>query len=157
FDEHTHESDPEFFTIVLPTAALGPLGGLLNLNPAVQAAGDNIGLNSFAINTNYYGESKSFAAYGQSSYRPHFFDDKFEFTAGLRYSFDQKYIQIRDFPLGQPPGSPQFTGYANFENGAKNFHNLSWMLSASYQFTDDIMGYAKVSNAYKSGGFSPRS
>jgi outer membrane protein OmpA-like peptidoglycan-associated protein len=41
-------------------------------------------------------------------------------------------------------------------DGAKNFHNLSWLLLGKYQFTDDIMGYVSIANAYKSGGFSAR-
>jgi iron complex outermembrane recepter protein len=156
FDEHVHENDPEFFTIVEPTSVFGPLAPLLNANPAVKAAGDNIGLNSFSTSTSYYGESKSFASYGNVAYRPDYFDDKFEFAAGLRYSFDQKTIRIRDYPLGQPPGSSAFDGYSVFQNGAENFHAINYSVSASYQFTPDVMGYVKTANAYKAGGFSPR-
>jgi len=162
FDEKVHEDDPEFFTIVTPyqylgafTPAFGFLPGAIAASPAAQAllakSGGLIGVNDFSLDQNYFGEAKSFAAYGQNSYRPHFLDDKFEFTAGLRYSFDQKSIKIRDYVLGAPNSS------RNFQNGAKNFHNLSWLLSMSYQFTPDIMGYWKIANAYKSGGFSPRS
>jgi iron complex outermembrane receptor protein len=162
FDEHVHEDDPEFFTIVEPTSVFGPLTPLLNANPAVQAAGDNIGLNNYSTSTNYYGESKSFATYGNVAYRPDYFDDKFEFAAGLRYSFDQKTIRIRDYPLGAPPGTAAFNndgyigGYSVFQNGAENFHAINYSVSASYQFTPDVMGYVKTANAYKAGGFSPR-
>ena len=161
FDEHVHENDPEFFTITFPTS--GPnspfpvaVQPILSAIPAVQNAGGYIGTNDFSTVQNYYGEAKSFASYGNVSYRPDYFDDKFEFSAGLRYSFDQKYVQIRNYGLGTPPGSPGFTGYSVLQNGAHNFHAINYSISASYQFTPDLMGYAKVSNAYKSGGFSPR-
>ena len=155
FDEHVHENDPEFFTIVLPASSIDPSGTLGSI-PAVKNAGGYIGTNNFSTVQNYYGEAKSFASYGNVSYRPEYFDDKFEFTAGLRYSFDQKYVRIRNYNLGAPPGSPDFPGYTVFQNGAHNFHAINYLLSASYQFTPDIMGYAKIANAYKSGGFSPR-
>jgi iron complex outermembrane receptor protein len=155
FDEHVHENDPEFFTIVEPTSAITGLTSILNANPSVQAAGGNIGLNSFSSVNNYYGESKSFASYGNVAYRPDYFDDKFEFAAGLRYSFDQKYIQIRDYALGAVPGTPGFA-YTTFQNGAHNFHSINYSISGSYQFTPDLMAYAKIANAYKAGGFSPR-
>ncbi len=164
FDEHVHENDPEFFTIIQPTSVFGPvLAGILNSNPAVRDAGDNIGLNNYSTSTSYYGESKSFATYGNVAYRPDYFDDKFEFAAGLRYSFDQKTIRIRDYNLGAPPGSAAFNapaaqggGYTVYQNGAQNFHAINYSVSASYQFTPDVMGYLKTANAYKAGGFSPR-
>jgi len=53
------------------------------------------GINAYPV-TNYYSESKSFAAYQQTSYRPDFLDDKAEFTFGLRYTFDQKTFKQRD-------------------------------------------------------------
>jgi iron complex outermembrane receptor protein len=156
FDEHVHEDDPEFFTIIEPVSIFGPLAPVLAANPAVKDAGGNIGLNSYSTSTNYFGESKSFASYGNVAYRPDYFDDKFEFAAGLRYSFDQKTIRIRDYALGQPPGSAAFDGYSVYQNGAQNFHSINYSVSASYQFTPDVMGYVKTANAYKAGGFSPR-
>jgi iron complex outermembrane receptor protein len=166
FDEHVHEQDPEFLTVAVPTA--GPLGAailegfgvpaafvpFIQNNPLVQRAGNTVGFNSYPV-ANYYSESKSFAAYGQTSYRPEFLDDKFEFTAGVRYTFDQKTIALKDFNATNPgvitdtpTGAPFF--------GAKNFHNISYALSGNYQFTDDIMGYLRIANAYKAGGFSAR-
>jgi iron complex outermembrane receptor protein len=161
FDEKVHEQDPEFLTIAVPTA--GPVGAavlggfgvpagaipFIQNDPRVIAANNTIGFQAFPV-TNYFSESKSFAAYGQTSYRPDFLDDRFEFTAGLRYTFDQKTIQQRDFAADNPGV------FSNFFNGAKNFHNLSYLLSGNYQFTDDIMGYVRIANAYKSGGFSAR-
>ncbi len=163
FDEKVHEQDPEFLTIAVPaTAAVLEGFGVpaafvpfITSDPRVIAANNTIGFQAYPV-TNYYSESKSFAAYGQGSYRPDFLDDKAEFTAGLRYTFDQKTIQQRDFSADSPP-TPNVPGtYSNYFNGAQNFHNLSFLLSGSYQITDDIFGYGKIASAYKSGGFSAR-
>ena len=168
FDEKVHEQDPEALTIPVPTAgALGAavLGGFgvpaafipfIQANPLVIQANNTLGFQAYPV-TNYYSESKSFAAYGQTSYRPDYLDDRAEFTAGLRYTFDQKTIRSRDFSADAPPAninSP--VGYSNYFNGAQNFHNLSFLLSGSYKITDDIFGYGKIASAYKSGGFSAR-
>ena len=159
FDEKVHEQDPEFLTVVLPVAYLGLPPAYVPYYesiPSIKAAGGNVGIQAYPV-TNYFSESKSFAAYEQVSYKPEFLDDKFEFTSGLRYTFDQKTIQQRDFSANSPPAIQNDPSeYANFYNGAKNFHNLSYLLSADYQFTDDIMGYGRISSAYKSGGFSAR-
>ncbi len=166
FDEKVHEQDPEALTIAVPTAGatgaailegFGVPAAFVNYiqtNPLVIKANNTIGFQATPV-TNYYSESKSFAAYGQASYRPDYLDDKFEFTAGLRYTYDQKTIQLRDFSATAPgcyTDGPNCSGY----NGAKNFHNLSYLLSGSYQLTDDAFLYAKISSAYKSGGFSAR-
>lgn len=130
FDEKVHETDPEFFTIVLP-------GGV-------------VGINDQPI-TNYWSESKSHAAYGQASYTPPILDDKLELTGGLRYTFDEKTLRQRDFFGGVPLGAP------TVRDLAKNFHKVNWAVSANYQWNDDLMLYARIANAYKAGGFSPRS
>jgi len=159
FDEKVHEQDPEFLTVVLPAVAFGlqnypglPVGFYPGIGQTPL-----IGFQAYPV-ANYYSESKSFAAYGQGSYRPDFLDDKFEFTAGLRYTYDQKTIQLRDFSA-TAPGCYTDSGIPNVcggYNGAKNFHNLSYLVSGSYQLTDDVFLYAKISSAYKSGGFSAR-
>lgn len=166
FDEKVHEQDPEFLTVPLPAAYLGfapyyfspGLVGQIMSDPRVIAAGGNVGIQAYPV-TNYYSESKSFAAYQQTSYRPDFLDDKAEFTFGLRYTFDQKTIQQRDFNANNPGcytdniANPNACGTFN---GAQNWHNLSWLLSADYRLTDDVMGYWRIANAYKAGGFSAR-
>jgi iron complex outermembrane recepter protein len=166
FDEKVHEQDPEFLTVTVPTAGAEGAAILegfgvpaafvptIQNNPLVKRAGNTLGFQSYPV-ANYYSESKSFAAYGQTSYRPDFLDDKFEFTAGLRYTFDQKTITLKDFSATNPGVITDTPSGAPFF-GAKNFHNISYALSGNYQFTDDIMGYIRIANAYKAGGFSAR-
>lgn len=87
------------------------------------------------------GETESIAGFGQVSYRPTVLDSKLELTGGLRYTQDDKEFFSSNFP----------------ERPKKSFSNASWLASASYQFADDVMGYARISTAYRAGGFSPRS
>lgn len=87
------------------------------------------------------GETESVAGFGQLSHRPAVFDERLELTAGLRYTQDKKKFWSILFP----------------ERGDKDFSNTSWLVSANYRFTGDIMGFARISTGYKAGGFSPRS
>jgi iron complex outermembrane receptor protein len=59
---------------------------------------------------------------------------------GGRYTKDEKTFWSNAFP----------------EKGDQDFDNDSWLLSLDYQFTDELMAYARVSTGYKAGGFSPR-
>jgi iron complex outermembrane receptor protein len=102
--------------------------------------GGEAGLNLAPLQA-FGGDSTSKAAFGQVSYRPAALDSKLELTAGLRYSQDNRTFWSSDFP----------------ETGDKSFSNTSWLASVSYDFVPDVMGYARVSTAYKAGGFSPRS
>jgi iron complex outermembrane receptor protein len=82
------------------------------------------------------------AAFGQTSYRPPILDDKLEVTTGLRYTHDSK--------------SAVETGATNIA-GTDRFYNLSYNVTLNYQWTPDIMTYARLSTGYRSGGFNLRS
>ncbi|MBK7250225.1 MAG: TonB-dependent receptor [Gammaproteobacteria bacterium] len=97
---------------------------------------------NLATPSSFGGETESIAGFGQVSYRPGAFSGRLELTGGLRYTQDNKKFFNLAFP-----NSP----------GDKDFTNTSWLASANYKFTDDIMGFARVSTGYKAGGFSPRS
>ncbi|MGD9598253.1 MAG: TonB-dependent receptor [Steroidobacteraceae bacterium] len=88
------------------------------------------------------GETESIAGFGQVSYRPPSLDGRLELTGGLRHTQDDKKFFNEAFP-----GAP----------GSKSFSNTSWLASANYAFTNDVMAFARVSTGYKAGGFSPRS
>ena len=87
------------------------------------------------------GESTSKAVFGQVTWRPDALDSKLELTAGLRYTQDERTFKSSAFP----------------EKGDETFSDTSWLLSVAYDFARDVMGYVRVSTAYKAGGFSPRS
>lgn len=121
FYEKASEDNPQPLTVALPGGQVG-----VNLSP-VSAFG---------------GTARSFAAFGQVSYRPAALDDRLELTAGLRHTWDRKTI----FLAGDRSG-----------DGRASFTNLSWLVSASYDLGQDVMAYGRVSSGYRSGGFSPRS
>jgi iron complex outermembrane receptor protein len=84
----------------------------------------------------------SMAAFGQTSYRPPILDDKLEITTGLRYTYDRK--------------SAVETGSTDID-GTDRFYNLSYNVTLNYQWTPDLMSYARLATGYKSGGFNLRS
>lgn len=115
----------------------------------------------------YDGEQKgdSRAIFGQLSWRP---IDLLEFTGGLRYSQERKDGWVsRDVsnlaPLtGLPPvfqaGGQLLRdialGSAYYREDSIKEDNVSGLLSASYRFTDAMMGYVSWSRGYKAGGIN---
>ncbi len=86
-------------------------------------------------------DSTSESAYGQVSYTPPILDDKLELTGGLRFTRDAKSID-------------QTSPLVNFQT--RHFYNLSYNVTANYQWTPDFMSYARISSGYRSGGFNLR-
>jgi iron complex outermembrane receptor protein len=123
FEENGSGKNANFFTFVSPP----------------------VGIN---ITTNrIYGlDSKSYAAYGQTSYTPPVLDDKAEITFGVRYTRDEKSLSESDYTDNAPTGA---------QNLANNWHNLSWLTTLKYQWTDNVMSYFSATTGYKSGGYNP--
>lgn len=86
-------------------------------------------------------KTTSESAYGQVSYTPPVFSDKLELTGGLRYTRDTKTID-QSSPL--------------LNEDTRRFHNLSYNLTANYQWTRDFMSYVRVASGYRSGGYNLR-
>lgn len=118
-----------------------------------------VGSNSYEL------EGESFAVYGQVNYRPAQFEDKLTLTLGARYTEEEKNITY----LYQKSGDPILAafGFGSFdpnvlspvpgqydESYSDNFYNGSWLAGISYQWSDDLMTYARYSTAYRSGGFN---
>jgi iron complex outermembrane receptor protein len=118
--------NPDLFTFVLP--------------------GGNVGINEETIRYVPALTTHSYAAYAQTSYRPAALGDKLELTVGGRLTHDEKEINEDSSFNGVP---------TDVRNQSHAWHNASGLFSASYQWTPDVMGYARVSNAYRAGGFVP--
>ncbi len=127
FYEHVHEDNPNYYTYVIPTGLASPAYLGLNLSSELR----------------YRENSASYAAFGQTSYKPPILDDKLEVTGGLRYTIDHRSIDLYD--LDAVP-----------RNGGVNYYDFNFNFSASYQWTDDIMSYIRISTGYKAGGFNAR-
>lgn len=96
---------------------------------------DSVFIFPFAIDS----KTNSIAVFGQGSYDV---SEQFSLTAGLRATIDDK-----DFDGVGP------FGFARTDD--EEFENVSYTVGADYRFNDDILGYAKYSTGFKSGGWSP--
>lgn len=133
FDEKASEDNRQELTFIFPNPAPGPIPYVgLNLAPEAK----------------FHARSKSYAVFGQLSWRPQALGEKLELTGGVRYTRDKKRMTLENTSFGVPDAS----------NGTDkvSFQNVSFLASVSYQITPDVLGYAKFSTGYKSGGFNPR-
>ncbi|MDT0577126.1 TonB-dependent receptor [Croceicoccus sp. F390] len=147
FDEKASERNQQFLTIITPVADLGNVGFQPEFVGAIQALNpglDLIGINAFPLSL-FGGTAKSTALFGQVSWRPSTLEEKLELTGGLRYTWDKKTLFLDTDGDGTPD-----------VEGRRKFKNLSWLASANYDFTDDLMAYVRAASGYKSGGFNPR-
>jgi iron complex outermembrane receptor protein len=90
----------------------------------------------------YTVDSKSVAGFAQVNWRPSALDKKLELTGGVRWTKDN-----RDFVQTQP-----LVRTVPLES-----KNTSFLASVNYQWTSDIMTYARFSTGYRAGGFNARS
>ena len=106
------------------------------------------GLFGSPTDNNDYGlDNRSFAAYGQADWvMPSM--PELTLTAGLRYTSEDK-----DQYIIHPNASTG--GVGAFDVSADDsWSNVTGTLIASYAFTDDSTGYAKISQGWKAGGFN---
>lgn len=93
----------------------------------------------------------SYAAFGSLEYEV---TDQFTLTGEARYSVDDKEAEIdavlvngapryTDFPPGSPQTRPSDT-----------FDNISYGVTAAYEFTEDVLAFARLATAYRAGGFN---
>jgi iron complex outermembrane receptor protein len=91
-------------------------------------------------------DTKNYAFFAQGTYH---FTDAFSFTAGARYTHDDKDATIF---------RANFFGGIVIDNAfvPLTTKKTDVTLSADYQWTDDLMTYIKYATGFKGGGFSPR-
>lgn len=102
-------------------------------------------------------ETDSFALFGQGTWH---LTDKLDFTAGVRGTYEEKQAKVERFaPEGGAALPPVLQAIRDrqlgaYDSGDLNLHNSSpsGLLSLSYKFTDDLLGYASLSHGEKSGG-----
>ncbi len=159
FREHVREFNPTDFTVVVPTSALGSLGYPALVGNVLNSEGLKlVGVNLGELLA-YQGSSQSEAGYAQTSWKPPAFDDKLEVTGGIRYTMDRKSIDQESVANAVPISAPINTlpiVPGPGRGGEADFHNFSFAVSSSYQWTDQLMSYARISTGYKSGGFDAR-
>ncbi|HCL3568489.1 TonB-dependent receptor [Pseudomonas aeruginosa] len=129
----------------------GPLADLYLL-------GANLGaLNDTYSKANGKIETDSFALFAQGTWH---LSERLDFTAGLRGTYEEKNAKVERFaPLcgaavggvGAAVRNGQLGAYDSGDLSQYNFAP-SALLSLSYQFSDDLLGYASLSHGEKSGG-----
>ncbi|HBP1362536.1 TPA: TonB-dependent receptor [Pseudomonas aeruginosa] len=129
----------------------GPLADLYLL-------GANLGaLNDTYSKANGKIETDSFALFAQGTWH---LSERLDFTAGLRGTYEEKNAKVERFaPLGGAAVGGVGAAVRNGQLGAYDSGDLSQynfapsaLLSLSYQFSDDLLGYASLSHGEKSGG-----
>lgn len=108
------------------------------------------------------------AIFGQLNWQPDMLDRKLEIVPGIRYTRDHRKAISNNFTGAQylvtPTTTPLVVNYAQTLNpatnvtgmvGDKEYSNVSPSLSFNYHFEPGVMGYAKYSTAYTTGGFDP--
>ena len=129
----------------------GPLADLYLL-------GANLGaLNDTYSKANGKIETDSFALFAQGTWH---LAERLDFTAGLRGTYEEKNAKVERFaPLGGAAVGGVGAAVRNGQLGAYDSGDLSQynfapsaLLSLSYQFSDDLLGYASLSHGEKSGG-----
>jgi iron complex outermembrane receptor protein len=95
----------------------------------------------------------AYAPYGQATWTPPILNDKLSVSAGLRYTKEQihltQMVGTAVYPNSTTPGYTNVGGKAFGGSDA-----LSPMGDISYQWTDQLMTYFRVSRGYTSGGFN---
>lgn len=92
---------------------------------------------------NRYGlDNESVAVFGQGDWRPAMFDERLTLSLGARWTEEDK-EQYIDHP------------YAFFtEETDDTFDNTSISVAAGWAFTDNVNGYVRYAQGWKSGGFN---
>ncbi|MEK1907545.1 MAG: TonB-dependent receptor [Pseudomonas sp.] len=130
---------------------LGPLADLNLVGFNTDA------LNNVSTKTNGKVDTESYALFGQGTWH---LTDKLDLTAGVRGTYEEKTASVERFA---PTGGVPVSGLAAFirdsqvgayDSGDIGLHGSSpsMLLSLSYQFNPDLLGYASLSHGEKSGG-----
>jgi iron complex outermembrane recepter protein len=97
-------------------------------------------------------ETRSAAVFGSLT---RYLTDVWDVTAGLRWSRDDKDVDIAHY--NAPGAVPPFTNvFATNLIGAleRRDKNVTWSVNSRYRFTDNLMGFVTAGTGFKSGGFN---
>jgi iron complex outermembrane receptor protein len=95
--------------------------------------------------------TKSYAPYGQATWTPPILNDKLSVTAGIRYTQEQVHMDHTWLSFSAPANAFSVSQGAAFGGS----DGVSPMGDISYQWTDDLMSYFRISRGFRGGGFTP--
>lgn len=107
-------------------------------------------------------DNSSQSIYGNATFA---LTDRLELTAGLRYTEDEKEMDMSNISVthfgGAPIGEsclfePPLEGYTPggqcLVNRSNEYDHISWTIGVNWDVTDSTMIYAKANNGYRAGG-----
>ena len=106
-------------------------------------------------------KNEAWAVYGQGTLA---LTDRLDLTVGARYTEEEREMGKASYAgrsfsppatLDEIKADPALAA-SFFPPASKDFDNVSWLVSLGYNWTDDVMTYAKVSTGFQSGGFNAR-
>lgn len=152
FNESGTERNPQFAGAVVDTNAifLGNFGALGPSFVAANPARFRLFENDSVLR--YSAGGKSYAVYGQGSYRPGGKEGALGITLGLRYTWDRKTLVIQQngaLPFATPADIALNTGVAKFSDPTGH-------LTIDYRASEDVNLYLRAARGYRSGGFNAR-
>ena len=111
------------------------------------------GFNTVATRGDF--ENEVWAVFGEGTYA---LTDKLDLTLGIRYTEEEREMSKAEYTL---PGTRAFANASDTPNyaasvGPDSWDDVSGTVSLSYQWSEDLMTYAKVAKGYASGGFNFR-
>ena len=98
----------------------------------------------------YDNSTEAWAVFSQATWTPGWMNDRLSFTAGLRYTEEEKTIDYNYGAVVTPFGTTPAQALSLDEA----FDNITGSLTVSLQATDDINTYLTYSTGYRSGGFN---
>jgi iron complex outermembrane recepter protein len=117
------------------------------------------------VTSHFYGliDNNSFGGYAQATWH---ITDKLGFTGGLRYSLDEKGLQIRNNNFNRTAGTTTCSVIAAgtlsigevvgpvqcIANRRDDFSGWSYTAGLDYKISDDVLVYAKTGKGFRSGG-----
>jgi iron complex outermembrane receptor protein len=118
----------------------------------------------YNLSNTYFTKNSSYAPFGQATWTPPILNDKLSLTMGLRYSEDHIHSQTIHKCLNIMVGNVNFCNLGipglvdfnaslgkSFGRSGAGVPGLSPMANIAYQWTDDLMTYARWSRGYQSG------
>lgn len=141
----------------------GPLGS--------DARGDNTGLRIEVLTQQIpVIDNEAKAIFAQFTFAPNAFDQRLSLTLGMRHSEDTRFASLyrRNTTFIVVPAGPNNLERNDNDLGVllsdgiiqgaaeKDFADDSFSFTVQYAINDDINVYAKINEAYKSGGFNIR-
>lgn len=106
-----------------------------------------------------WARNKSWAIFGQFSWRPDVLSRKLEIVPGVRYTRDTRDVRVIDnglvsYALGASSYTQTLATPAQAGNGHLAGSKATPSLSVLYHFDDQVMGYGKIVKGYRTGGFN---